>query len=186
MSRPAIELRELPAPCTVNRQGKSAYLDGVLPYFSLSENLGGFREQIAPGAFKRTLNARSDVKAFWAHDTTEILGSTAAGTMTLEDRADGLHFSIRMPESSAHRVETVERGDCPNVSFGFQVDPKGDEWNLEGPETIRTLRSVHLLEISPGTAYAAYESAYAEANHRSLPDASGTLDAMRAEIDFYS
>ncbi|PKL08321.1 MAG: HK97 family phage prohead protease, partial [Spirochaetae bacterium HGW-Spirochaetae-7] len=146
MSGATVERRELAAPCEVRRKGTAAYLDGVVPYRSMSEDLGGFREIIAPGAFARTLNAQTDVKAFWAHDEKEIIGSTAAGTMTLEDRADGLHFSIKVPTGSANRVESVERGDVNGVSFGFITDPKGDEWNLEGPETIRTLRSVHLLE----------------------------------------
>jgi HK97 family phage prohead protease len=186
MKGAAIERRELAAPCEVRRAGASAYLDGVIPYQSPSEDLGGFVEYIAPSAFKRTLNARSDVKALWAHDEKEILGSSAAGTLILEDRADGLHFSVRAPTGAAHRVESVERGDVNGVSFGFYVDPKGEEWNLNGPESIRTLKSVHLIEISVGVMNPAYKSAHASAAHRSAPAASGTLDALRAEIDFYS
>ncbi|MGD9940880.1 MAG: HK97 family phage prohead protease [Clostridia bacterium] len=181
-----VETRQLAAPCEIRRKAQSAYIEGRIPYNSRSEDLGGFVEVIAPGAFKRTLNARGDVKAFWAHDEKEILGSTAAGTMTLEDRADELHFSIRVPAGSANRIESIERGDVQGVSFGFITDPKGEEWDILGPEAIRTLKSVHLLEISPGVAFPAYPAAHAGAAHRSAPTEDGTLAAMRAEVDFYS
>jgi len=179
------EIRQLAVACETRRTAKEAYLEGTIPYNCESEDLGGFREIIAPGAFKRTLNAGSDIKAFWAHDEREILGSTTSGTMVLEDRADGLHFSIRVPTGSASRVETVERGDASGVSFGFITDPAGDKWNFEGPETIRTLLSVHLLEISPGVAFPAYPAAHAKANHRSNP-AEQTIEDMRLELEMLS
>lgn len=183
---PNKETRQLAAPCEIRRKAQSAYIEGCIPYNSRSEDLGGFVEVIAPGAFKRTLNARGDIKAFWAHDEREILGSTAAGTMTLEDRADGLHFSIKAPTGSANRIESIERGDVQGVSFGFIIDPKGEQWNLDGPESVRTLKSVRLLEISPGVAFPAYPAAHAGAARRSAPAEDGTLAALRAEVDFYS
>ena len=181
-----VETRQLAVPCETRREGQQAYVDGRIPYESLSLDMGGWREKIQRGAFTQTLKAGTDVLALWNHDTSEILGSTKAGTLNLEDQGDALTFSIRMPSSSASRLETLERRDSTSVSFGFTVDPKGDEWDLSGPETIRTLRSVHLLEVSVGLAWAAYPEAHAEAATRSKPEASGTLDAMRAEIEFYS
>ena len=178
-----IERRELAVMCETRKKGKDAYIDGVIPYGTPSADLGGFVEIIARGAFSRTLNARSDIKAFWAHDEREILGSSAAGTLTLEDRADGLHFSIRVPTGSVQRVESIERGDVSGVSFGFIIDPHGDEWNLEGPETIRTLKSVHLIEISPGVAFPAYPAAHAAAAQRSKPASATELEALRLELD---
>jgi len=49
---------------------------------SRSENLGGFTEFVAPGAFTRSLKSRNDVKLLWNHDAGQVLGSTRAKTMS--------------------------------------------------------------------------------------------------------
>ena len=91
----------------------------------LSVNLGGFREQIAPGAFDGRLN--DDVRALFNHDPNRILGRTASGTLTLKIDEVGLRYTVDpLPESAADEAavcgfETghtkqltivVERTDC--------------------------------------------------------------------------
>lgn len=146
------------------------YIEGVIPYESRSEILWDFVEVIAPGAFNKTLADGADVKAFWAHDDTDILGTRSNGTLKLTDAADGLHFSIEMRDTEVAKdhFETVARGDCSGVSFAFEAVRQ--EWDESQAPAVRTLREVKLLEISPGVAFPAYSGAYSSAAIRSLID----------------
>lgn len=136
-----------------------------------------FIERIAPGAFKRSLKARNDIKLLWNHDTGSVLGSTRAGTLKLEEDNYGLRVTAVLPDTSLGRdVRTlVQRGDVNAMSFGFSVPANGDTWNAEGTE--RTLRSVRIHEVSI-VAFPAYQQTAGTASVRSF-DAVAT----RAEVD---
>jgi uncharacterized protein len=136
-----------------------------------------FIERIAPGAFKRSLKARNDIKLLWNHDTGSVLGSTRAGTLKLEEDNYGLRVTAVLPDTSLGRdVRTlVQRGDVNAMSFGFSVPANGDTWNTEGTE--RTLRSVRIHEVSI-VAFPAYSQTAGTASVRSF-DAVAT----RAEVD---
>ena len=136
-----------------------------------------FIERIAPGAFKRSLKARNDIKLLWNHDTGAVLGSTRAGTLKLEEDNYGLRVTAVLPDTNLGRdVRTlVQRGDVNAMSFGFSVPAGGDTWNAEGTE--RTLKSVRIFEVSV-VAYPAYQQTAGTANVRSF-DAVAT----RAEVD---
>ncbi len=136
-----------------------------------------FIERIAPGAFKRSLKARNDIKLLWNHDTGAVLGSTRAGTLKLEEDNYGLRVTAILPETTLGKdVRTlVQRGDVSAMSFGFSVPANGDSWNTDGTE--RTLRSVRIHEVSI-VAFPAYQQTAGTAAVRSF-DAVAT----RAEVD---
>jgi HK97 family phage prohead protease len=136
-----------------------------------------FIERIAPGAFKRSLRARNDIKLLWNHDTGSVLGSTRAGTLKLEEDNYGLRVTAVLPETSLGKdVRTlVQRGDVNAMSFGFSVPANGDSWNTDGTE--RTLRSVRIHEVSI-VAFPAYTSTAGTASVRSFDGV-----AKRAEVD---
>lgn len=162
----------------IRKEGGKRFVEGVLRYKVLSEDLGGFREQIAPSVFTRTLNAGSDVKMLWNHNDDEILGSTKAGTLVLESRADGLHFSCLIPETASNRFETIQRGDVDGVSFGFI--PEAETWDHNTTPPTRTLTAARLIEISP-TPFPAYPAFSTQATQRSR-DAGESL-RLRLEIE---
>ena len=57
---------------------------------SPSHDLGGFREYILPGAFKRTLKNSRDILSFFNHDPHYVLGRTGNKTLTLSEDLQGL------------------------------------------------------------------------------------------------
>jgi len=155
------------------------HLEGYAALFnSRSENLGGFTETIAPGAFSRSLKSRNDVKLLWNHDTSAVLGSTRAGTLTLVEDAKGLRVSAELPNTTYGRDarELIKRGDVSGFSFGFSIPGRGgDDWSADGTE--RTLKSVRLHEVSL-VAFPAYPETNGTASVRGLDKI-----ATRAEVD---
>jgi len=125
-------------------------LEGYAAMFDeLSEDLGGFREQIAPGAFTKALGG--DVRALFNHDGNLILGRTKAKTLRLDEDQRGLRVEITPPDTSAARdlMKSIERGDVDQMSFGFRT--MKDSWDEVDGELIRTLIEVRLFDVSPVT-----------------------------------
>lgn len=148
------------------REGGTAMITGHAAVFDkLSQDLGGFREKIAPGAFQRSLgNARkSDIYALWQHQTDKPLGRVGNNTLRLSEDARGLAVEIDPPATSwgADALASVKRGDTKHFSFGFEVVK--DQWDFTDPKNvIRTLQDVRLIEVSPVT-FPAYPQTSAEA-----------------------
>lgn len=142
----AFPLRELRA---VGGEDEPARIEGYAAVFnSFSDDLGGFREKIQPGAFKKTL-AEQDVRALWNHDPNFVFGRTKSGTLTLAEDEVGLRFVIRPPETQWARdhLVTIRRGDVDQMSFMFRsVKDKFDR--SADDEVIRTVYEVKLFDIS--------------------------------------
>lgn len=121
----------------------------------LSEDLGGFREKIAKGAFTATLENGDDVRALVDHDTGKILGRNKSGTLKLEQNSKGLKATIKPADTQAGRdiMTSLERGDIDGMSFGFRTIT--DKWETVNDEEIRTLMEVKLFDVSVVT-YPAY------------------------------
>lgn len=146
----------------------------------LSRNLGGFVEQIAPEAFKKTLADDPDVRALINHDPTHLLGRTRSGTLRLATDSIGLAYEIDMPDRSDARdlMVSMERGDITQSSFAFFVVRGGDEWGeTEDGMPLRTLRavSIHNGDVSPVTypAYPDADSGLRERAYRSFAERYG-------------
>jgi HK97 family phage prohead protease len=133
-------------------------------YNAKSLDLGGFREVILPGAFTKTLSEGGTKKAYWNHNSDQVLGSTKSGTLRLSEREEGLHFEIDPPAWADHHLESIKRGDVDQMSFGFRTVK--DSWEHKDGEVVRLLHEVQLFEISP-VAMPAYPQTDAQA--RSIP-----------------
>lgn len=123
----------------------------------LSEDLGGFREQIAPGAFTEALE-KDDVRALFNHNPDHVLGRNRAGTLKLVEDQRGLAIDINPPDTTAAAdlLTLLERGDVTQMSFGFSVRPNGEEWEKrDNGLWVRTVKRVRLFDVSPVT-YPAY------------------------------
>jgi len=158
--RTALETIEL------RQEGDGMTFSGYAAKFDSPSQPLPFTEIIKPGAFKRSLASRNDVKLLWNHDSSQVLGSTRAGTLTLVEDAVGLRVTAKLPNTSAGRdaAELIKRGDVNAMSFGFSVPQGGDTWSEDG--NTRELNSVRLFETSI-VAFPAYESTAGSTSVRS-------------------
>lgn len=117
---------------------------------SLSGNLGGFVEKIAPGAFSEALKI-SDTRALFNHDANFVLGRQSAGTLRLKEDKIGLFMEVDLPDTQVARdlATSIDRGDITQQSFGFTV--KRDSWeDIDKDVATRTLEEIgELFDVSP-------------------------------------
>ena len=156
------EVRFIPHEMRVkSEEGAARKIVGYAAKFnSLSEEMWGFREQIAPGAFTEALK-KSDVRALFNHDPNYVLGRQSAGTVTLTEDDVGLFYEIDPPDTQWARdiVSSIERGDIAESSFAFSMSGGVEEWDDSAQPAIRTIKSVgNLYDVSPVT-YPAYPEA---------------------------
>jgi len=123
---------------------------------SLSLPMFGFREEIKPGAFKKTIK-EADIRALWNHDPNFVLGRNKADTLELREDKKGLFYSATPPDTQWARdlTTSIKRGDVSQSSFGFRV--VSDEWSHRDSELIRTITEARLFDVSPVT-FPAYEA----------------------------
>jgi len=142
--------------------GDANRIRGYAAIFDSETDIAGmFREQVARGAFARSIEDSADVRALIDHDSTLILGRTKSGTLRLFEDDRGLAVEIDLPDTQAARDLRVslDRGDVSQMSFGFVV--RGDEWQRGDGLPLRTLTDVDLFDVSVVTfpAYPETEAA---------------------------
>lgn len=118
----------------------------------------GWIEEIAPGAFSRTLRENKDVKVLWNHNSDIVLGSTINRTAALREDDVGLFGSNEINEEdqeAKNGYARIARGDVRGCSFGFEIKAMEERWDDEGNYRTR-ITDVDLYEVSPCTfpAYA--------------------------------
>lgn len=172
-----IETRLMVSPFEVRDNGEGMTFTGYAAIFNSASEPLPFREKIAPGAFKRSLRARNDIKLLWNHDAGQVLGSSRAGTLRLEEDGYGLRVSADLPDTQQGRdaAYLIKRGDVNAMSFGFSVPAGGDDWSSDGME--RTLNSVRLHEVSI-VAFPAYSETAGKTMVRNLDEI-----AQRANVN---
>ena len=140
----------------------SRRVEGVAVVFnSWSEDLGGFREKIAPGALDGVIE-RSDIFALLDHDRRRgILGRSKRGdqvSLKLDVREDGLHYSFEAPDTALgdEVLSCLQRGEIDGSSFAFTV--LEDQWERNGDTYERTITKIdELYDVSP-----VYSPAYSQ------------------------
>lgn len=116
---------------------------------SLSEDLGGFRERILPGAFKRALSQPNlDILALGFHNPDVVLGRTSAGTLILREDATGLYMEIDIPNTTAAAdiAENVRLGNLRQMSIGFMINK--ESFKEERGLVVREISDLDLVEVS--------------------------------------
>lgn len=182
--------------CRANVDGSWTLIGMASVFNSQSEDLGGFREVIKRGAFRKVL-ARDglDVLALWNHDSQLILGRTTSGTLQLRETPTGLEYQVTVaPTTYGNDLKLLlERGDVHASSFAFRVDSAGQQWDQQADGTLlRTITEFSdLTDVSPVSvpAYAQTTSSVARnqdsSSHNSEQATQGaaTQQGERAESD---
>lgn len=150
----------------------------------MSDDLGGFREILEPGAFRSALRAQPDVRLLFGHnsDTLIPLARTKSGTLELREDTTGLHVWAKVaPTTFANDMRiAMQRGDLDQMSFAFSIADGGDDWNVDDDDAVvRTIRQdgvSALYDVSVVT-YPAYPQTDASIRELRYAVESGRLPA---------
>jgi len=109
-----------------------------------------FREIIAPGAFRKDLEAGKDIRAFIDHDSSKLIGRRSANTLRLEEDSKGLRVEIDLPNTQEARdlKENMFLGNIDQMSVGFLVREGGESFERRGGHIVRTVTDISLIEVS--------------------------------------
>lgn len=147
------------------------YIEGYFAVFNSPYVLWeGCEEIIKPGAFDECISG--DVRALINHDSTLVLGRTAAHTLELRVDEYGLwgRIEINPDDTDAMNLYArVQRGDVSQCSFGFEIASEtfvdlpngGCRWEINKVDP--------LYEVSPCT-FPAYEATSIAARKADLED----------------
>ena len=137
----------------------------ALVYNQWSQDLGGFKERVLPGAATKTIDG-GDIRALFNHDPNFLLGRTRSGTLGLTDEKKGLHFEASPPDTQTIRDLVIapmtprngsDSADLNQCSFSFL--PVEDEWRapkLTGGLYERDLHEMIIYDVSAVT-FPAYD-----------------------------
>lgn len=134
---------------------------------SLSQDLGGFQEIVAPEAVNRALDG-ADIRALVNHDTAKVIGRTRSGTMRLRKESRGLYMELEPDDEISYAkdiMRAVARGDVSGMSFAFRMIE--DDWDFNGRIPVRTLLDMTISEVSIVT-FPAYQATDVQVAQRSL------------------
>ena len=144
-----LERRDRPATVRLDARNGTPVLRGTaIVYNSPSVDLGGFREVIAPGAARASLDSGRIVATF-NHNADTPLARQGAGLHLVEDH-HGLHYTITLPDTQAGRDvgELVRTGVLAGSSFTFHSAQERWTRDADGNH-LRTLTGLTVVELGP-------------------------------------
>lgn len=138
----------------IQEDGGTIIAGRAVPYSEWSDDLGGFREQFAPGALRESL-ADDDIRALFNHDSNLVLGRKSTGTLRIREADEGVMYEVDINEDDSEAmaaVARIRRGDITGNSFGFYVEREEDQdWEERDGTLWRTIRRARLREVGPQT-----------------------------------
>lgn len=122
----------------------------AIPFNSLSEDLGGFREVIRPEAVDRTLRSPRNVLGLVNHDPNRVLGARQSGTLRMRKLAHGLEGEVALPDTSYAKdlILSIERGDVAGGSFSFRPTKDGDRFFVRDGHVTREVIDMEFYDLS--------------------------------------
>jgi HK97 family phage prohead protease len=157
-------------------------LEGYAAVFNdwttINDRSGSFQEQVAPGAFKRSLGMRSPVIQF-DHGQHPLIGSMPLGRITkIEEDTRGLFVRAKMhdnwliePVRDAIREQSID-----GMSFRFSVID--EDYEVRDGVEYRTITEAALYEVGP-VVFPAYPSTSVSVRSRQVAEALIDEDVRR-------
>lgn len=168
----------------LNNDGKRKIVGYAALFNKETELMPGLRERIAPGAFDDVL--QDDVRALFNHDPNIILARSPK-TLTLTVDEKGLRYEFTPPNTTDgnNLLESIERGDVNQSSFGFSI--KKDSFERRDGAQVRTIEKVkRLYDISPVTYPAYQDTTVALRNKRRHERGLDELERFKTRIQIQS
>ena len=165
-------------------EGDSATIEGYANKFNTySDNLGGFVEEVLPGAFKESIATKAgddkrDVRGTYNH--TDTLARQKDGSLKVGEDDVGLHFEIQLNmriTSDRDLYEKIDIGRVNGASFGFAM--LDWEWSHTAQDfPLLRQKAVELFDVGP-VDFPAYSDTDAETRmmlYRSFAEQAGCDD----------
>jgi HK97 family phage prohead protease len=152
--RRSVEFRAEPSADGLTLDGYGATFGD---WTEIYDRAGSFMEQIAPGAFKRTIGQRTPVLQF-DHGAHPLIGSIPLGRITsINEDGHGLRVRARLSDNWLVEPvrDAIRDGAVTGMSFRFRV--VSDQWDQRDGIDYRTITEVELYEVGP-VVFPAYES----------------------------
>ena len=122
------------------------FIEGYAIRFNeLSSDLGGWAERIDPAAVR----IDPDMRAFFDHDSSMVLGRISAGTLQAQVTDDGVFVRAQPPDTqwANDLLVSMQRGDISQMSFGFFATE--DSWDKDADGyPVRTVLGADVFEVS--------------------------------------
>lgn len=139
------EVRRQPAAGIEMRADDSDGMLKIAGYASVTNtpyDMGFYREQVARGAFAKTLSENPDVQLLVNHEGLP-LARTTNGSLTLREDDKGLHFEARLDPNdpdAQQLARKIQSGLMDQASFAFRVTRQDWDEDYEN----RTIQEVSL------------------------------------------
>ncbi len=178
------QTRSISTEFKTRSEGDDKYIEGYFVVFnSIYEMWDGATESIAPGAFDNTLS--DDIRALVNHDSTLVLGRTAAHTLELTQDERGLFGRIKINPNDSDAMNLyarVQRGDVSQCSFGFDILSEETDFRDDG-SVHWTIQDVTLYEVSCCTFPAYQETNISARSEERASMVKRELDAWKNKLE---
>lgn len=154
--RRSVEFRAEPSSDGLTLDGYAAVFND---WAEIHDRQGSFMEQLAPGAFKRSIGRVTPVLQF-DHGSHPLIGSIPLGRITSISEDDhGLRIKARLSDNWLVEPvrDAIRDGAITGMSFRFSIPDGGDAWTRTDGVDYRTITAVNLMEAGP-VVFPAYES----------------------------
>jgi HK97 family phage prohead protease len=171
-----LESREFDTELRISGEGNTVV--GYAARWNVEADGLSFREQIAPGAFRRSLADGPDPVLLVNHDDKMVpLARRSSGTLRMAEDNIGLAIEADLdpanPDAAA-LLSALRRGDMGKMSFSFKVNPGGESRE----DGLRTITDANLYEVSVVT-WPAYSASSAGVRSAEAPTDDAALRARR-------